>query len=209
MWQHDQSSPAPPRPHPSWQWQRSPAAHTPHHPNVGGPHNQAVRRSPFVFQRVCSSICDAAVEGWLKHWADHMALCAAVVLLLAWPCFAISFRTSEKLGPGDCDLCYPASACYNDTIAVDNPLCGRLPLVVLWARSVQGVVNAVNWAAQHDYHLSVRSGGHSAGCFCLNEDGVVLDMRHLKVRIKRMADFSVVSVTPLLRLCRGTRVAWC
>jgi hypothetical protein len=109
-----------------------------------------------------------------------LALLLAVLSFLWLAAAALSLPPPllTSLPPG-CTVCPRSSSCFNDTVAVDNALCVQLPLLVLRPYSVQGVVNAVQWAASNGVHLTARSGGHSAGCFGLNADGVVLDMRLL------------------------------
>ncbi|KAF4467368.1 fad linked oxidase [Fusarium albosuccineum] len=50
------------------------------------------------------------------------------------------------------------------------------PLAVVQAKSIKDVQDAVNFARTHGVNLTVKNGGHSYMGYCLNVDGIVLDL---------------------------------
>ncbi|MFK0258798.1 FAD-binding oxidoreductase [Streptomyces sp. NPDC090445] len=69
----------------------------------------------------------------------------------------------------------------------------RYPLVIVYARNTQDVVNALAWARQHDVAVRVRSGGHSLEGWSNVDNGIVIDVSGLKsVRIDAAARTATV-----------------
>ncbi|GLA55155.1 CAZyme family AA7 [Aspergillus niger] len=76
---------------------------------------------------------------------------------------------------------FPKSQGYIYSVSVGN-LRYRLksPAAVVHAVTVWDVVAAVRFCSQEKLKLNIRSGGHSNAAHCLNDNGIVLDMRMLK-----------------------------
>lgn len=75
---------------------------------------------------------------------------------------------------------FPKSQGYIYSVSVGN-LRYRLksPAAVVHAVTVWDVVAAVRFCSQEKLKLNIRSGGHSNAAHCLNDNGIVLDMRML------------------------------
>ncbi|MFD0266317.1 FAD-binding oxidoreductase [Streptomyces sp. NPDC127106] len=56
----------------------------------------------------------------------------------------------------------------------------RYPLVIVYARNTEDVVNALAWARQNDVAVRVRSGGHSLEGWSNVDNGIVIDVSELK-----------------------------
>lgn len=75
---------------------------------------------------------------------------------------------------------FPKSQGYIYSVSVGN-LRYRLksPAAVVHAVTLWDVVAAVRFCSQEKLKLNIRSGGHSNAAHCLNDNGIVLDMRML------------------------------
>ncbi|WP_437308157.1 FAD-binding oxidoreductase [Sorangium sp. So ce388] len=82
----------------------------------------------------------------------------------------------ELTGP----LLQPGSTGYAAATTIDNGRIRLQPGVVVLAATTRDVVCALRFAKEHDAKFTVRSGGHSAAGYCLNEGGVVLDMTGMR-----------------------------
>jgi hypothetical protein len=119
-----------------------------------------------------------------------------------------------------------ADPAYATVVQLDNGRVRMAPPTVVMAASVKDVITTVNFAREEGTRLTVRGGGHGAAGYCLNGDGIVLDMRLLnsldldrergKLRVgmgarwKQVYDFVETSRTGLLPVgggCAGVGVA--
>ncbi|GLA39910.1 hypothetical protein AnigIFM63309_007514 [Aspergillus niger] len=75
---------------------------------------------------------------------------------------------------------FPKSQGYIYSVSVGN-LRYRLksPAAVVHAVTISDVVAAVRFCSQEKLNLNIRTGGHSNAAHCLNDNGIVLDMRML------------------------------
>jgi len=73
----------------------------------------------------------------------------------------------------------PGDPGYLSCVQIDNGRINRPPRAVVVPANVNDVVQTVRFAGEEGLRLTVRSGGHSATGYCLNEEGLVLDMRTL------------------------------
>jgi len=64
-------------------------------------------------------------------------------------------------------------------VSIDNGRINRQPQAVVVPANVADVAKTLRFAIDERKRLTVRSGGHSASGYCLNEEGMVLDMRSL------------------------------
>ena len=69
---------------------------------------------------------------------------------------------------------------YDDARRVHNGMFDRYPKVIVQAEQLTDVVDAVNFARDGGFELSVKGGGHSAPGFGANDDGVVIDLSLLR-----------------------------
>ncbi len=72
------------------------------------------------------------------------------------------------------------SAGYTAATTIDNGRIRLQPGIVVLAATTQDVARSLRFAKLHGAKFTVRSGGHSAAGYCLNEGGVVLDMTAMK-----------------------------
>ncbi|NUP26667.1 MAG: FAD-binding oxidoreductase [Nocardia sp.] len=78
----------------------------------------------------------------------------------------------------------PGDASYAQERLGWDQLFSHYPLVIVFARETQDVVNALTWARQHDVALRVRSGRHALEGWSNIDNGIVIDVSRLKsVRI--------------------------
>jgi FAD/FMN-containing dehydrogenase len=89
---------------------------------------------------------------------------------------AIQALRRRLLGPAIA----PEQPDYDAARRVWNKACVRQPAVVARAADAVDVVHAIRFAREHDLPFAIRSGGHSLAGFGSVDDGVVLDLSHLK-----------------------------
>jgi FAD/FMN-containing dehydrogenase len=56
----------------------------------------------------------------------------------------------------------------------------RRPRLIVYCTDVADVIGAVNFAREHELPLALRSGGHNGGGLGVCDDGLVIDLSHLK-----------------------------
>jgi FAD/FMN-containing dehydrogenase len=85
-------------------------------------------------------------------------------------------------------LVQPSDADYDDARAVWNGMVDRHPALIVQCAGVADVVTAVNFAREHDLLVAVRGGGHNAAGNAVCDDGLVIDLSHMKgVRVDPLA----------------------
>lgn len=65
---------------------------------------------------------------------------------------------------------------FQQALKIDNGRVQLQPALVVQANSTRDIVLTLQFAQRHGLRLTVKGGGHSATGYCLNEDGLVLDM---------------------------------
>lgn len=75
------------------------------------------------------------------------------------------------LQPGDSD--------YENAIKIDNGRIQLRPRLIVRPTVVEDIVLGFKFAITHHLPFTIKGGGHSATGYCLNDDGVVMDMKHL------------------------------
>jgi len=73
----------------------------------------------------------------------------------------------------------PGDGRYEAATRIDNGRIQRRPQSIIRPTAVEDVSLALTFAAANNLPFTVKGGGHSAAGYCLNDDGVVLDMVHL------------------------------
>jgi hypothetical protein len=77
-------------------------------------------------------------------------------------------------------LLAPADAGFEDATRLWNGMIEKRPALVVQPTGTADVVEAVNFAREHDYELSVRGGGHNIAGTALADGGVTIDMSRLR-----------------------------
>ncbi|MET9969540.1 FAD-binding oxidoreductase, partial [Streptomyces sp. NPDC006356] len=78
------------------------------------------------------------------------------------------------------DVFAPGDFGYDDARVVFNTMIDRRPAVIAQCVDEDDVVRAVRFARDLDLHIAVRGGGHSVAGMALNDNGVVIDLRHMR-----------------------------
>jgi FAD/FMN-containing dehydrogenase len=74
----------------------------------------------------------------------------------------------------------PASAGYDEARMVWNGQIDRRPAVIAHCAGVADVMHAVDFARANAMEVAVRSGGHSAQGYGTCDDGMIIDLSHMK-----------------------------
>ena len=85
--------------------------------------------------------------------------------------FATTVR-GQVLSPGD--------EGYDDARAIWNGLIDRKPALIVQCTGAADVVDAVNFAREHDLLLSVKGGGHNVAGNAVNDGGLVIDLSQMR-----------------------------
>jgi len=86
-----------------------------------------------------------------------------------------TFRSSlrgELLRPGDAD--------YDATRAVWNGMIDKRPALIARCTGTADVIEAVNFAREHQMLVSIRSGGHNVAGNAVCDDGLMIDLSPMK-----------------------------
>ena len=98
------------------------------------------------------------------------------------------------------DLIRPDDPQYDDARTVFNSMIDKRPAVIAQCASPADVIAALELAQDKSYEVAVRAGGHSVAGMCLNDDGIVIDVRPMKEHRGRRRRASTVRV--------GAGVTW-
>ena len=97
------------------------------------------------------------------------------------------------------DLIRPDDAQYDDARTIFNSMIDKRPAVIAQCESAADVISALQLAQDNSYDVAVRAGGHSVAGMCLNDGGIVIDVRRM-TNIEVHADAKQVRV--------GAGVTW-
>ena len=89
----------------------------------------------------------------------------------AMEAFAAGVR-GPVLGPDD--------AGYDEARRIWNGLIDRRPALIVQCTGAADVVDAVNFAREHDLVLSVKGGGHNVAGNAVNDGGLVIDLSQMR-----------------------------
>jgi FAD/FMN-containing dehydrogenase len=73
----------------------------------------------------------------------------------------------------------PGDPGYDDARALWNGLIDRRPALIVQCSGAADVVDAVNFAREHDLLLSIKGGGHNVAGNAVNDGGVVIDLSQM------------------------------
>ncbi|CAM5318776.1 FAD-binding oxidoreductase [Streptomyces griseorubiginosus] len=90
------------------------------------------------------------------------------------------------------DVFAPSDPGYDEARTVFNAMIDRRPAVIAQCVSEDDVVRAVRFGRELDLPIAVRGGGHSVAGMAVNDDGLVIDLRHMRA----------VAVDPVARAVR-------
>ncbi len=77
---------------------------------------------------------------------------------------------------------------YDEARKVQNGMIDRYPGLIVRCRGVADVIDAVNFARDHNLDLSVRGGGHNVAGKAVNDKGIVIDLSEMRaVRVDPVA----------------------
>jgi hypothetical protein len=74
------------------------------------------------------------------------------------------------------DLITPHSERYDEARTIYNAMIDKRPRLIARCQTVADVINAVNFAREHDLDLAIRGGGHNGAGLALIDDGLVIDL---------------------------------
>jgi FAD/FMN-containing dehydrogenase len=78
------------------------------------------------------------------------------------------------------DLIKPDDARYDEARTIFNAMIDKRPAVIASCTTAADVRAALQLAASESYVVAVRAGGHSVAGACLNDGGLVIDVRPMK-----------------------------
>ena len=78
------------------------------------------------------------------------------------------------------DLIRPDDPRYDEARTIFNAMIDKRPAVIAPCASADDVAQALQLAKDSSYEVAVRAGGHSVAGMCLNDDGLVIDVRPMK-----------------------------
>lgn len=73
----------------------------------------------------------------------------------------------------------PADPGYDDARTIFNAMIEKRPAVIARCNNIDDVRAALAFGRTHDLEIGVRSGGHGVAGACLNDGGIVIDLRGL------------------------------
>src|SRR5580704_13726709 len=69
---------------------------------------------------------------------------------------------------------------YEELRSIHNGMIEKRPRVIAQCANPGDVIEALELARREDYEVAVRAGGHSVAGMCLNDEGLVIDVRPMK-----------------------------
>ncbi|MDB5134709.1 MAG: FAD-binding oxidoreductase [Mucilaginibacter sp.] len=77
-------------------------------------------------------------------------------------------------------LILPEDACYNDARKVYNGMVDKKPAIIVQCADVADVIACVNFGRDNNLLIAIKGGGHNGGGLGTCNDGLVIDLCHMK-----------------------------
>ena len=77
-------------------------------------------------------------------------------------------------------LMTPSDTLYDETRKIWNAAIDRKPAAIVVCESEEDVVAAVQFAKENKLSISIRGGGHHVAGFALCDDGLMIDLSHMR-----------------------------
>ncbi len=91
------------------------------------------------------------------------------------------------------ELIQPGDPNYDEARKVYNGMIDRRPALIVCCADAADVMTAVNFARENDLLVAVRGGGHHGAGLGVCDDGIVIDLSHMKgVRVDPVARTALV-----------------
>ena len=74
----------------------------------------------------------------------------------------------------------PGEDGYDEARAIWNGLIDRRPALIVQCTGAADVVDAVDFAREHQLPLSIKGGGHNVAGNAVNDDGLVIDLSQMR-----------------------------
>jgi FAD/FMN-containing dehydrogenase len=74
----------------------------------------------------------------------------------------------------------PGDPGYDEARSIWNGLIDRRPALIVQCTGAADVVDAVNFAREHELDLSIKAGGHNVAGNAVNDGGIVLDLSQMR-----------------------------
>jgi FAD/FMN-containing dehydrogenase len=84
--------------------------------------------------------------------------------------------TMQMRGP----VLTPEDPAYEEARTIWNGLIDRRPAMIAQCSGAADVVDAVNFAREHELLVSIRGGGHNVAGNAVNDDGIVIDLSQMR-----------------------------
>ena len=78
------------------------------------------------------------------------------------------------------DLIKPDDVRYDEARTIFNSMIDKRPAVIAQCATPADVRDALQLATSQGHDVAVRAGGHSVAGVCLNDGGLVIDVRPMK-----------------------------
>ena len=78
------------------------------------------------------------------------------------------------------EVIQPQHSSYHQERQLWNGMIDKKPAIIAQCTGVSDVIQAVNFAREHNLLVAVRGGGHNVAGNAMNDDGMVIDLSHLR-----------------------------
>ncbi len=77
-------------------------------------------------------------------------------------------------------ILFPTQSDYKSVLEIDNGRVEAFPSFIVQVDGVEDIATVLRFARQHGLRFTVKGGGHSASGYCLNSEGIVIDMSAMR-----------------------------
>jgi len=78
------------------------------------------------------------------------------------------------------EVVLPGDQLYEESVKLWNAAVSTRPAMIVLCKNYRDVIAAVDIAAQHHWNVTVKGGGHDWSGLSLSEDGLVIDLSHMR-----------------------------